>query len=289
MKKTINSIRRLQRKILGNQITSHYYHIVVDDIGRFKGKSVLVTGGTGAIGSAICFELASMGAIVGLCGRNTERINATLNIINKESEIVASNIIPIELDVNNDEQIEATIKGFANSQGKLDVIINNAGGQPGRVGDEAQVLCDKPIDQIDQILDTNLRSVLVCSRTACKIMREQEYGHIISMASVIGIGGKANYSDYAASKGGIIAFTRSLALEMARYNVRVNCISPGTVHQIPFDCGSVASYTDLNPLHRRGYTKEIADTVSFLIYNEYINGQNIIVDGGRSIGLFGDN
>ena len=108
------------------------------------------------------------------------------------------------------------------------------------------------------------------------------------MASVIGIGGKAGYSDYAATKAAIIGMTKSLALEMSEFNVRVNCISPGTVNQVPFDSGSERIPSSLNPSHRTGYTREIAETVSFLILNEFINGQNIIVDGGRSLGLYGD-
>ena len=270
-------------------VTSHEYHIFKDDITSLSGKRILVTGGTGAIGSAICYELSAMGAMVGICGRNESKIKDTIDLIMHGSPTVAQNLIPVVLDVNNDNQIEESIKGFTANYGHLDVLVNNAGGQSGRVGSYSSHLFKQDVDQLDLVLDTNLRGVILCSRIACQIMSKQKFGHIISMGSVIGTNGKAGFSEYAAAKAGIIGFSKSLALEMAEYNVRVNCISPGSVNQIPFDGGSDISYTILNPLHRAGYTKEVADCVTFLIKNEFINGQNIIVDGGRSIGLYGDN
>ena len=102
------------------------------------------------------------------------------------------------------------------------------------------------------------------------------------------MGGKGKFSDYAATKAGIIGFTKSLALELADNHIRVNCISPGFVNQTPFDLGSQERHTNKTALKRAGYTKEIADAVSFLMGDEYITGQNIVVDGGRSLGLYGD-
>lgn len=293
----INTIKRrlilALKCVLGKEIEpsvkTHKYKIYLSDEAKFNGKSVLVTGATGAIGSAICYQLAALGATVGFCGRNKEKIDSMIELIRLESPSVAQNMIPIILDINDDTLIETAIKKFVEKVGKIDVMVNNAGGQPGRVGNYSTKLCEQTVDQIDLILDTNLRGTIMCSREVSKYMLDQGFGQIINISSVIGIGGKAGYSDYAATKAGIIGFTKSYALELSVKNIRVNCISPGLINQTPFDEGSNERYTNLTALKRAGYTKEIADTVTFLMENEFITGQNIIVDGGRSLGLFGDN
>lgn len=289
--KFLSRLKKAIKVLLGrdqNVASVHPYKIYVDDQERFKGVSVLVTGGTGAIGTAICYELAACGATVGMCGRNEEKVLDTIEWIKRDSITVAENIVPIVLDVNNDAQIEKAIKEFVSKVGNIDVLVNNAGGQPGRLSEFVSHLYEQDISQIDLMLDTNLRGTILCSRIAAKYMVEQNSGNIINMASVIGIGGKAGMSDYAASKAGIIGFTKSLALELGKYNIRVNCISPGFINQTPFDEGSPVKSTTKNVLGRHGYTKEIADMVCYLVYDKYITGQNIIIDGGRSLGLYGD-
>lgn len=287
-KRIKNSVKCLMGKEINNAPQRHIYSINYEDKKRFEGISVLVTGGTGAIGSAICYELAACGAKVGMCGRNEQKIYEMIDSIKEESPSVANNLIPVVLDVNNDEQIQEAIKGFVESQGKIDVLVNNAGGQPGRVGNYVSYFHKQDISQIDLVLDTNLRGSMMCSRVAAKYMVEQNYGNIINMSSVIGMGGKAGMSDYAAAKAGIIGFTKSLALELGKFNIRVNCISPGFVNQVPMDGGSPTRKTSKNILHRHGYTKEVSDLVCYLIHDKYITGQNYPVDGGRSVGLYGD-
>lgn len=287
-KRVKNAIKCLMGKEINTNPKTHIYKINYEDKKRFEDISALVTGGTGAIGSAICYELAACGAMVGMCGRSESKIREMIDLIRKESPEVANNLIPVVLDVNNDEQIESSIKEFVNKQGKIDVLVNNAGGQPGRVGGYAPFFHEQEISQIDLVLDTNLRGSMMCSKVAAKYMVEQKSGNIINMSSVIGMGGKAGMSDYAAAKAGIIGFTKSLALELGKYNIRVNCISPGFVHQVPLDGGSPIKKTSKNILHRHGYTKEVSDLVCYLVYDKYITGQNYAVDGGRSVGLYGD-
>ena len=94
--------------------------------------------------------------------------------------------------------------------------------------------------------------------------------------------------DYAAAKAGVIGLTKSLAIELGKLNVRVNCISPGFINQVPFDEGSLERSTNKNVLGRHGTTRKVADMVCYLIYDDYMTGQNIVIDGGRSLGLFGD-
>lgn len=277
----------LGRKI-GPEVTSHEYKLLYEDKDKLQDLSILVTGGSGAIGSGIAYELAAMGAKVGIAGRSLEKINLTIEKVNHYSPAVANNMTPIVFNVNNDTEMEVGISEFVDKYGKIDVLINNAGGQPGRLGENFSLLCEKPIEQIDLILETNLRGTILCSRIASKYMISQKFGQIINMGSVIGLGGKGGYSDYAATKAGIIGFSKSLALELAAYGIRVNCISPGVVNQTPFDGGSPERFTPMNVVGRAGYTKEVADAVVYLITNHYVTGQNLIVDGGRFLGLFGD-
>ena len=290
---TVKSRLKMAAKcLLGKEIvpkvTKHEYVLTYSDKGKFSGHTVIVTGGTGAIGSAICYELAAMGATVGVCGRSKEKIENTIQFMSRKSKEIENRLVPVVIDITNEKQIEQGIADFVEHCGKLDVMVNNAGGQPGVVGSMSKPLIEKQTSEIDLILNTNLRGTILCSKVAAQYMIKQNSGHIINMASVIGMGGKGKFSDYAATKAGIIGFTKSLALELADNHIRVNCISPGFVNQTPFDLGSQERHTNKTALKRAGYTKEIADAVSFLMEDEYITGQNIVVDGGRSLGLYGD-
>ncbi len=290
---TVKSRLKLAAKcLLGKDITpkvtKHEYVLAYTEKEKFGGYTVLVTGGTGAIGSAICYELAVMGATVGVCGRSKEKIENTIQFMTSASKDIASRLLPVVIDITNEDQIEQGIAEFVKHCGKIDVMVNNAGGQPGVVGSMSKPLVEKQTNEIDLILNTNLRGTILCSKAVARYMIEQNSGHIINMASVIGMGGKGKFSDYAATKAGIIGFTRSLALELADNHIRVNSISPGFVNQTPFDLGSEERCTNKTALKRAGYTKEVANAVSFLMEDEYITGQNIVVDGGRSLGLYGD-
>lgn len=263
-------------------MVSYVYNINKQDIGRAEGKVALVTGGTGAIGSAICLRLAAEGALVGICGRTIEKINTTISII---KEICPeAKVEPVVLDVTNEANIASAITDFAETHGRLDIFINNAGG--GSRG-EAKPLRDQDISILDSVLDTNLRGAMLCAKYASRIMVKQKFGKLISMSSVMGMNGKENWSEYSASKSGILGLTKSLALELGEYNITVNAVSPGMVQQIPFDRAIPLRFTHTNALKRFGYTDEVASLVAFLCSDEanYITGQNFVIDGGRSIGL----
>lgn len=133
MKIIPNRVKNAVKCLMGRNLsvavpTTHNYKINYNDEKRFVGETVIVTGGTGAIGSAICYQLAACGALVGMCGRSKEKIEATIENIRKESSSVANNIVPVVLDVNNDKQIENAISDFVAQYGKLNVFVNNAGG-----------------------------------------------------------------------------------------------------------------------------------------------------------------
>lgn len=284
-------IRLAMKCLLGQDISpqfiQHNYILAFSEKDKLKGYNVFITGATGAIGSGICFHLASMGATIGVCGRSSEKITKTIDKITAGIEY-SPTLIPVQVDVTDELSIKNGIDEFVAKTGAIDVLINNAGGQPGIVGQQAESLSEQQTEEIDLIINTNLRGTILCSKYASPYLMKQKNGLIINVGSVIGTNGKKGYCEYAAAKAGVIGFTKSHALEMAEYGVRVNCISPGLVNQTPFDCGSSVRFTEKTALKRSGYTREVAEAVEFLIFDKYITGENIIVDGGRSLGLFGD-
>ncbi len=281
------SLKRYIKKNMGQTPRQADYIVRESDKERFLGKNIIVTGGTGAIGSAVCARLLAEGATVGICGRNEEKLKAVVEKFEREKIIRGGKCIPIVLDVTDDKSIHDGVAEFISKTGRLDAFVNNAGG--GARGDSKPIF-EQDIDVIDRVLNTNLRGTIVCAREAAKAMVPNKRGKIINMSSVVGMNGKATMSDYAASKAGILGFTKSIALELGQYGITVNCISPGMVNQIPFDKGSEPRTTNKNCLGRFGYTDEVADLAAYIISDSgnYFTGHNFVIDGGRSLGLMGD-
>jgi 3-oxoacyl-[acyl-carrier protein] reductase len=172
-------------------------------------------------------------------------------------------------------------------EGKIDILVNCAGGSTRGMN---AYLHEQSVEMIDSMLNTNLRGSILCSREAAKYMVKQRAGKIINIASVIGLRGKARFTDYAASKAGIIGYTSSLTIELGEFSINVNCISPGFIQRGMYTDEQIPYMLNSNYLKRVGTPEDIACAVAFLASSEadFITGQNLCVDGGCSLGLHGD-
>lgn len=278
-----NKIKNRELNVIKYQLrnTECNYKINKADVGKLENKVAIVTGGSGAIGSAICFRLAMEGATVIVTGRNKDNLESVINQIKNnggKAEV-------INLDVTIYENIKESFEKIYNQYGHIDILVNNAGGS---ARSKSNKIINQDIDVIDNILDINLRGTILCCKEAAKYMIKNHYGRIINIASIVGVEGLSGYSEYCASKAGVIGFTKSLAMELAEYGICVNCVSPGITNQILWDkCIEDIPNDNRSYINRKGKTDDIANAVEFFSReeSEYIIGQNLIVDGGRSLGL----
>ena len=266
-----------QRKLKNTECT---YKIYIDDRKKNENQVSIITGASGAIGSAIAFRLAMQGATVVLTGRNQEK----LNLVEKQIKNNGGKAETLIMDVTDAKNIKDVIENVYNKYSRIDILINNAGGS---AREKWNTLLNQDVEVIDMILDTNLRGTILCTKYVEKFMINQKYGRIINIGSTTGVQGNESNVDYAGAKAGVIGATKSMAKELGKYNITVNCISPGRVNQIIFDKPLDDIYDSGSYLLRKGKTDEIAGVVSFFTSEDasFITGQNIIVDGGRSLGL----
>lgn len=232
-------------------------------------KVVLVTGSTGGIGGAIAKQMKNAGATVVVTGRNVEKLNSEFD----------DGFIKIACDLAMDGAAEKLINDTIEKAGRIDVLINNA-------GITADTLMMRMSDeQFDNVINTNLRSTFKLCRAAITPMMKQRFGRIINMASIVGVVGGAGQTNYAASKGGIIAMTKSIAAEVASRGITANAIAPGFIKTPMTDVLSdelKKTYLSQIPAGRFGEPTDIANACVFLASDEasYINGQTIHVNGG---------
>lgn len=283
-KTMINYFKRVLKAILNKQQNyTNEKQYVVNNNNRFDDKIVIITGGTGAIGSAIAFRFLVEGATVYVGGRNQDKLNKIV----QEAKEKRYNAKPLVIDVTDENSIENAVKKVIIEEEHVDVLVNCAGGS---TRSKCADLIDQDIELIDEMLTTNLRGSMLCTRAFGKLMAQNGAGKIINIASVIGDHGKPKFSDYAASKAGIIGYTKSVAQELGALGINVNCVSPGFIQRGEFTEEQLSYLLNSNFLHKVGCAEDIASAVAFLASDEanFITGQNLCIDGGRSLGLHGD-
>jgi 3-oxoacyl-(acyl-carrier-protein) reductase len=239
------------------------------------GKACLVTGGSRGIGRAIAVELGRHGASVAVGYAHNEEAAAQV-----VDEIVTSGgqAFAFGCDVQDPAAVQPAIAGVIERFGKIDVLVNNAGITRDRS------LAKMSAAEWDDVLETNLSSVFYVTARVLPHMVQAGYGRIVNISSVIGVHGNFGQANYAAAKAGIIGFTKSAALELARKGVTVNAIAPGFIETemiaaMPEDVR--ARILAKIPMGRFGRPEEIAQVVEFLVsHGDYITGQVITIDGG---------
>jgi acetoacetyl-CoA reductase/3-oxoacyl-[acyl-carrier protein] reductase len=240
-----------------------------------EGKVALVTGASRGIGRAIARELSDRGAVVAINFFNSigraQELRDEINEAGGESSLLQG-------DVSDRHEARRIMQKLLEVYGRIDILVNNAG-----------ITRDRSIRKMtdedwSEVIATNLNSIFYCTSAALPAMIQQKFGRIINIASFSGQAGNFGQANYAASKGGIIAFTKVLALELAKYNITANVVAPGftstdMLAALPADL--LDSIRDRIPLRRFAQPEEIAKAAAFLICDgDYITGQQININGG---------
>ena len=241
-----------------------------------KGKTAIITGSGRGIGKAVAVKLASLGANIVI-----NDIPASTDADKTCEEIKAMGVgcICIKGDVTKIDDVKALVDGAVKEFGGVDIFVNNAG-----ITRDGLMLRMSEEDW-DLVMNINLKGAFNCIKTVVRPMMKKRGGSIINMASVVGVMGNAGQANYSASKGGLIALTKTTAKEFSSRGIRCNAVAPGFIQsamtdQLPDDVKK--KYYDAIPLGRFGTVENIADTVAFLAsdMSSYITGQVICVDGG---------
>lgn len=238
-------------------------------------KIVFVTGGANGIGKAIVSTFCLAGADVTFCDIDKKRGERLCDELQKYNPSF------IEVDVSDKDELWAALTDVVREKGNIDVVINNVG--VSRFGD----ILDVSVEDFDKVLAINLRSVFITSKFLAQYRSQHEelntYGRIVNIASTRYLMSEASSEAYAASKGGVVSLTHALAVSLSRFNITVNCISPGWIETGDYHCLTSADHKQ-HPSGRVGMPADIAEACLFLCNpdNNFINGQNIVVDGGMT-------
>ncbi|MBN1179378.1 MAG: 3-oxoacyl-[acyl-carrier-protein] reductase [Anaerolineae bacterium] len=243
---------------------------------QLAGKVAVVTGASRGIGRAIALELARRGArVVVNYHRNAEAAAAVVAQI----EADGGQALAVQADVSDFEQAQVLIQAALDAYERIDILVNNAG----TTRDQALMMMKE--DEWDTVIQVNLKSLFNTCKAAARKMVRQRYGRIVNISSVAGIAGQFGQTNYAASKAGVIGFSKSLAKELGARGITVNVVAPGFVPtdltaDLPDDLRAAAM--EHTPLKRMGEPEEIAYAVAFLASDEasFITGAVLPVDGG---------
>ena len=238
---------------------------------NLKNKKVLITGATGGIGKALVSKFSSLDANILATGTKNEK----LDLLKKEFP----NINILKFDISEHPKIEEFIENVFSQLTGLDVLINNAGVNLDNLS------LRMTNEQWKKVIDINLGSTFLLTKYAIKKMLKNKYGRIVNITSIVGHTGNLGQANYSASKAGIIGMSKSLAIEYAKKNITINCVSPGFIQTKMTDNileNIKAVLTSKIPMSRLGSGEDVANTVAFLASDaaSYITGETIHVNGG---------
>ena len=250
---------------------------------HLRGKTAIVTGGSRGIGRAIAFRLAKDGANIGVLNLQEDLGLKVAEDIRK----LGVEAIPLVCDMTDYKAVQKSVETIHQHWGSVDILINNAG------IDESRYFAETDESLWDRIINVNYKSFLIASHVCIPIMIEQKCGNIVSLGSDAGRIGNPGEVLYCGTKAAIMASSKALAKELARYNIRVNCVSPGPVHTDLWDSLHAGEkgqkYTEavtrIIPLRRLGEPEDVADVVAFFVSDDsrYLTGQVLSVDGGLTM------
>jgi 3-oxoacyl-[acyl-carrier protein] reductase len=243
---------------------------------EFKDKRVIVTGGTRGLGKAIALSFAREGAWVGI---NYSSDDKSASRTEAELEGLATKSLLLKADVSSRSDVEKAIGSVLDQWEYVDILVNNAG----IIRDKLLMFLDE--EDWDRVLEVNLKGTYLWSRAIIKTMIARRFGRIINITSPSAITGRAGQTNYAASKGGIISFTKSLSKEMARLGITVNAVCPGIISTPmteDLDQETKRNFLNMIPMGRFGEPEDVAWAVLFLASEKagYITGQVLAADGG---------
>ncbi len=245
---------------------------------RLAGKVSLITGAAQGIGLATALKFAREGAIVIVCDVKQTAVDAAVD----QCKALGAQALGFVVDVTQRDMVDATVKAILETFGRIDVLVNNAG-----ITQDAR-LQKMTIEQFDRVIDVNLRGVFHCAQAVTDAMVTQGSGVILNASSIVGIYGNFGQTNYAATKFGVIGFTKTWSRELGPKGIRVNAVAPGFVATpilttIPEKV--IHEMTERVPLKRLGQPEDIANVYAFLASDEasYINGTVIEVAGGLTV------
>lgn len=249
----------------------------MDNALQFAGSVGLVTGGSRGIGRAVTLALAAAGCRVVFCYR---RDHEAAQAVSADAAAAGGQAISCQVDVSDRGAVDALVASVLAEHGRIDILVNNAGIFP------RTAVVEMSDEEWEQVLRTNLTAAFYCCRAVLPAMIAARSGAIVNIASIAGQRGSAFHAHYAAAKGGLIAFTRSLAREVIEHNIRVNAVAPGRIETDLL--GAQATDTERKrwladtPIRRLGTADEVAAAVLFLASpaSSYVVGETLAVNGG---------
>ena len=246
---------------------------------KFSGKNVLVTGSSRGIGAEIAKTLASFGLKVWVNYRSGA---VEADGVKDAIEAAGGKAAVIGFDVSDEAAFVDAIKAIVDSDGELSYLVNNAG-----ITNDKLALRMKTEDFMS-VINANLTSAFIGCRESMKVMRKRKFGAVVNIASIVGETGNAGQTNYTASKGGVIAMTKSFALEAATSGIRYNTVTPGFISTEMTEVLSDEIKAGINakiPMNRMGEAREVAEATAFLLsdHSSYITGETLKVNGGMNM------